>query len=118
MSVCLNCNGNYFGYASFCSKECRNEFFINGRQNLKKERILERENSKFFKQIVKSVKVFNQPKCEICGFYKVIERHHINSKNIVYLCPNHHAMIHWLRIPFDILKTSPTIKMEKKDHNL
>lgn len=41
--------------------------------------------------------------CEICGFNKTTERHHIISRkkfgsedkeNIVFLCPNHHRMIH------------------------
>ena len=40
-------------------------------------------------------------KCAICGFDRIVAIHHIdedkknnNPKNLVPLCPNHHAMVH------------------------
>lgn len=51
-----------------------------------------------------------EPKCEVCGFSDAVEVHHIipisafpkqatlslvnNEFNLVYLCPNHHTMVH------------------------
>tara|TARA_Y100000310_G_scaffold343880_1_gene453665 strand:- start:12051 stop:12587 length:537 start_codon:yes stop_codon:yes gene_type:complete len=51
-------------------------------------------------------------KCEICGFDKIVEMHHIDhnhsnnsSDNLVGLCPNHHKMIHRLDYQEEIYQT-------------
>ncbi|MDI6737789.1 MAG: hypothetical protein QME12_04715 [Nanoarchaeota archaeon] len=48
--------------------------------------------------------------CEICGFDKVVDLHHLdmnkknNSKeNLVGLCPNHHKMLHNYRFSKEIV---------------
>lgn len=76
---CIVCNKEYTKSkynCKYCSDECKNRANTE-RVNLKK------------------------PSCEICGFGKIVEKHHIIKRvdfgsdklnNIVYLCPNHHKM--------------------------
>ena len=49
-------------------------------------------------------------KCEVCGFDKIINLHHLdhnrknNSKeNLIGLCPNHHKMIHDYRFSQEVV---------------
>ena len=49
-------------------------------------------------------------KCEICGFDRIVEIHHIDGnkknnkrENIVGLCPNHHKMIHNFEYRYELL---------------
>ena len=44
---------------------------------------------------------FYKQECAVCGFDEVIDVHHIdcdrdnnNPDNLIYLCPNHHALLH------------------------
>jgi len=68
---------------------------------------------------------FDNKKCEICGFKETVDKHHVDKNrknnirgNIVVLCPNHHAMIHRLKMSLEVLKKLPPKKLiEPKGKN-
>lgn len=59
----------------------------------------------------------NIPKCFICGYKIILDAHHIHKdKRVIFLCPNHHYMIHRHLKDYDGEKTTlEEIKRRIKD---
>ena len=77
----------------YCSKNCANS------QGGKAKANLDEKNGNM--NYVTLAKRYNEEKCIVCGFDKIISVHHINEnhndnrkENLVILCPNHHHMFH------------------------
>ena len=91
--ICKNCNKKILNPTYnqiYCCSECREEDY--DKKNIQRRKV---------------------KGCEICGFWKFIERHHIikqidwgsnGSSNLVYLCPNHHKMADSFRYGNEFLK--------------
>lgn len=90
--ICCYCSKEFekkFWNQKFCSFECSKES--------KREYYLKKNNIP----------------CEICGFDKITERHHIikrqdygsdNPANLIQLCPNHHKMADSVRFEEEMKK--------------
>ncbi len=93
MANCKNCGKNMTNpkwNQIYCSDDCRKEGYDNKYQLIKK-----------------------QHPCEICGFWRFTESHHIikqidfgsdSENNLIQLCPNHHKMADSYRYGSEFLK--------------
>lgn len=94
---------------------CNDEFTVNEREKLfpQKERYFcslqcanatggKAKREKYgLKQYASIAKSYYEEKCVVCGYNEVIDVHHIDEnrqnndpRNLVILCPNHHALLH------------------------
>lgn len=100
LKICENCNNNFvwvgrentksYISAKFCSRSCSNS--VGGRAKAKKYGI-----SQYYTIASK----FYEKKCAVCGEDRVVDVHHIDENrnnndpsNLIFLCPNHHALWH------------------------
>ena len=114
--TCPDCQTFYSGSYEFNRHKKR------GICERRQQRQYEKEKGKYRKG-KRKYKPREYKPCVICGFTEVTIRHHIdrnrlnNSEdNIVYLCPNHHTMLHWglLSRP-DLLKQEATATGQVND---
>jgi len=74
----------------FCSRKCANS--VGGKA----------KRDKYGLTAYTSIaKEYYEEKCIVCGFDEIVEVHHIDEnrsnndvKNLVFLCPNHHYLLH------------------------
>jgi hypothetical protein len=74
----------------YCSRKCSNS--IGGKAKRDKHGIT---------QYSTIAKKYYKEQCIVCGFDEIVDVHHIdrdrennNPKNLVFLCPNHHYVLH------------------------
>lgn len=104
---CLYCNRYFYiekiraDKVNYCSTQCYH------RQPKTKECVIAWNVKKHFNLSLNEYKRKTR-ECEICGFYHIVDLHHINGKtdneHLIALCPNHHHMIHRKRMTIEQLK--------------
>ena len=92
---CVSCNHLKAIHAKEHCAYCYNKNFHAEYYRLASRRLNTGVTKELFGQLPK--------KCQICGFYKIIDVHHLvprskggsnERSNLVVLCPNHHKMCH------------------------
>lgn len=79
--------------AYYCSRSCANSRGGNARSRKREELGILSYGT--------IAKKYHKQECIVCGFTKVLDIHHIDhnhdnnvKENLVFLCPNHHRMVH------------------------
>lgn len=98
--TCKHCKET-FVLKSFSEKGTHSLWCEKNPNRKKYEDILQSNNVKRIKKHDTIAKKFYDQRCVVCGFNDVVDVHHIDEnrknnspKNLVFLCPNHHALLH------------------------